>query len=603
MAGKAQQAAGAKSAAEAGEVDPWDLVDPPDDGPSWSEKSCLDKLKSICLVLFKIAILLGLLYMFVCSLDMLSNAFRLLGGKAAGEAFTNNIILSNPIGLMMLGVLATVLVQSSSTSTSIVVSMAAADLLEIRPSIFIIMGANIGTSVTNTIVSLGQAQKRDEFRRAFGGATVHDMFNWLAVICLLPVEWLTGSFGSWKDCGVLCQISGAITKDLEVDPNENIDQDMLKVITKPFTSLIIQIDKKVLEKIAKGEIEAGDKSLIKHSCDATNPVPYIDSHNDSSAGCFIAYRDPIEGDKEPCTFMFEKVSKTWSDAEVGVCLLILALAVLIVCLILIVKLLHSLLRGRMASIIKKTVNADFPGYGKYFTGYLAIVVGAGLTMILQSSSIFTSAITPLVGVGVLKLERMYPLTLGANIGTTFTAILAALAASRDKLQKALQVALCHLFFNIIGILIWYPIPFMREIPIGLAKRLGNKTAKYRWFAVVYLFLMFLILPAAVFGLSVAGWQVALGVILPLFLFFVIIAIINILQRKRPEVLPSGMRNWECCPLACHSLKPIDRALCARCTVDDEDPDTQPIQVMHANGSYQDDYPQKPGATNDAFVSE
>ena len=65
-------------------------------------------------------------------------------------------------------------------------------VIGIQPAIFIIMGANIGTSVTNTIVALGQVQKRNEFRRAFAGATVHDMFNWLAVICLLPVEWLTG---------------------------------------------------------------------------------------------------------------------------------------------------------------------------------------------------------------------------------------------------------------------------------------------------------------------------------------------------------------------------------------------------------------------------
>ena len=67
-----------------------------------------------------------LLYLFICSLDFLSSAFRLLGGKAAGEAFASNEILSNPVAGLMIGILATVLVQSSSTTTSIVVSMVAA---------------------------------------------------------------------------------------------------------------------------------------------------------------------------------------------------------------------------------------------------------------------------------------------------------------------------------------------------------------------------------------------------------------------------------------------------------------------------------------------
>ena len=74
----------------------------------------------------------------------------------------------------------------------------------------------------------------------------------------------------------------------------------------------------------------------------------------------------------------------------------------------------------MAKVIKKFVNADFPGYCGYFTGYLAILLGAGMTILVQSSSIFTSTLTPLVGMGVITLDRMYPLTLGSNIGTTFT---------------------------------------------------------------------------------------------------------------------------------------------------------------------------------------
>lgn len=198
--------------------------------------------------------------------------------------------------------------------------------------------------------------------------------------------------------------------------------------------------------------------------------------------------------------------------------------------------------------------------GKALAGYLAIIIGALLTILVQSSSIFTSAMTPLVGVGVITLDRMYPLTLGANIGTTFTAILASLAQDSEAIEKSMQVSMCHLFFNISGIILWYPIPFMRKVPVFLAKKLGNTTAEYRWFAVVYLIAMFFLLPALVFGLSVLGWQVLAGVGIPILLFFIIIILINILQAKAPRALPQKLRNWDYLPLWCRSLKPIDNSM-------------------------------------------
>merc|ERR1711998_148311 len=102
---------------------------------------------------------------------------------------------------------------------------------------------------------------------------------------------------------------------------------------------------------------------------------------------------------------------------------------------------------------------------QWLSGYLAMAMGVFITICVQSSSITTSALTPLVGVGVIKIERMYPTVLGANIGTTITGVLAALAADGSKIAITLQVAYCHLFFNIFGILIWYSIPSMRAIPV------------------------------------------------------------------------------------------------------------------------------------------
>ena len=87
----------------------------------------------------------------------------------------------------MIGVLGTVLVQSSSTFTSIIVAAIGAGM-DVHIAVPMIMGANIGTSVTNTLVAMTQIGKRDEFERAFAAATVLDMFNWSTVIILFTIE-------------------------------------------------------------------------------------------------------------------------------------------------------------------------------------------------------------------------------------------------------------------------------------------------------------------------------------------------------------------------------------------------------------------------------
>merc|ERR1712038_1659566 len=151
--------------------------------------------------------------------------------------------------------------------------------------------------------------------------------------------------------------------------------------------------------------------------------------------------------------------------------------------------LQKMLMSMSTRIIYKATNVN---------GYLAIVVGAGLTVLVQSSSITTSALTPFVGMGALRLEQMFPLTLGANIGTTITGLLASLVSDGTN---ALQVALCHLFFNITGILIWYPLPFMRQFPLLAAKALGKTTRTWRGFPILYIIIVFGILPLLLLGLS------------------------------------------------------------------------------------------------------
>lgn len=212
-------------------------------------------------------------------------------------------------------------------------------------------------------------------------------------------------------------------------------------------------------------------------------------------------------------------------------------------------------------MIRRVINANIP-YVPWITGYLAIAIGAFMTFLVQSSSVFTSALTPLVGVGVISLERVYPLTLGSNIGTTTTSVIAALAASTEQLRYTLQISLCHFFFNVTGIVLFYPIPFTR-FPIPMAKFLGETTAKYRWFSIAYLILMFFVTPAVVLGLSLAG-PIALAVVLvPTGLVVLFVLIISILQKRRMNWLPEILRNWKFLPVWMRSLEPLD-GLISRC---------------------------------------
>lgn len=189
-----------------------------------------------------------------------------------------------------------------------------------------------------------------------------------------------------------------------------------------------------------------------------------------------------------------------------------------------------------------------------------------MTFLVQSSSVFTSALTPLVGVGVISLERVYPLTLGSNIGTTTTSVIAALAAPPEQLRYTLQISLCHFFFNVTGILLFYPIPFTR-FPIPMAKFLGETTAKYRWFSIAYLIFMFFFLPGFVLALSFAGTVTLIVVLAPIIVIATAVAIISILQRKKPAVLPVAMRTWKWLPLYLRSLEPLDgfisRCVCCK----------------------------------------
>ncbi|XP_051783609.1 sodium-dependent phosphate transport protein 2B-like [Erpetoichthys calabaricus] len=541
------------------EPDPWALPELQNADVKWKDMDTKGKIVSLLFSWGKILFLLGLLYIFICSLDVLSSAFQLVGGKTAGDIIKDDSVLRNPLAGLMIGILVTIMVQSSSTSTSIVVSMVASGLINVRGAIPIIMGSNVGTSVTSTIVALVQAGNRNDLRRAFAGATVHDMFNWLSVIVLLPVELATD---------YIYYITKIIVDSLHIESGKDAP-DLLKVITKPLTQAIIQLDKSVISGVATGDPVTLNKSFIKIFCKTVTKMTVLNVTVPGPENCtkgfcwtdaYLTWTLKNQSQKigvEKCNHIF--VNTALSDISVGIILLIFSILLLCTCLIVIVKVLHSLVKGKVAAIIKKTTNTDFPFPFAWVTGYIAIFVGAGLTFIVQSSSVFTSAITPLIGIGVLSIESAYPLTLGSNIGTNDNCYFAALASPGGTLSSSLQIALCHFLFNLSGVLLFYPIPITR-LPIRMAKFLGNQTAAYRWFAVVYLILSFVILPLTVFGLSVAGWQYLTGIGIPFIMSVISIIVINIMQSKCPRFLPNILKSWDNFPLWLHSLKPWDKAI-------------------------------------------
>lgn len=136
---------------------------------------------------------------------------------------------------------------------------------------------------------------------------------------------------------------------------------------------------------------------------------------------------------------------------------------------------------------------------KYIFGapLAAMACGVVLTVLVQSSSVTTSIIVPMVGAGILTVRQIFPYTLGANIGTTITALLAALALAGDNAETGIfgiTIAFAHLLFNIFGIVLIYGIPILREVPLKMADWMGMLAYKNRWYAFLYLVSLFFLLP-------------------------------------------------------------------------------------------------------------
>jgi sodium-dependent phosphate cotransporter len=348
----------------------------------------------------RIVALVAVLYGFLVSIGLIGKAFKLFSGGFVGELIQS---ASNPVIGLFVGILVTSLVQSSSTTTSLVVALVGGGTMSVATAIPVVMGANIGTSVTNILVSLGHLSHGREFRRAFAAANVHDFFNVLAVLILFPLQLATNFLG----------ILSSGLAELFYDIGGLTFASPLKLATAP----------------------------------AVNGVVYLIGNH------------------------------PWL-------LLLASLILMFATLRQLVVLLKKLVISRVEALFDQVI---------FRTAGRAMLFGLVITALVQSSSVTTSLAVPLAGAGILTIQQIFPYTLGANVGTTITAILAALAVGE---VNAVTVAFAHMLFNVCGILVVWPFPAIRRLPILMAEKMTDIAMYSRVIPVAWVLFFFFALPFA-----------------------------------------------------------------------------------------------------------
>ncbi|WP_417698323.1 Na/Pi symporter [Psychromonas sp.] len=361
---------------------------------------------------FNWAAVVFLVYCMLVAVSSVSSGFKLFSGGAAGAAEIFQFA-SNPLVALILGTLATALVQSSSTVTAVTVGLVAGGL-PISIAIPLIMGANIGTTITNSIVSIGHVRNSDDFKRAFSAATVHDFFNLIAVLIFLPLELIFG---------LLEKMAGATSHLLVGSADMSLKGfNFMKPLTKPGVNVVSDIASVIPGKFA------------------------------------------------------------------GIAMVIIGVTLILFSVTFLGKVLRKVLVGKAKAVLHSALGKG-PVAG--------ITSGALMTVMVQSSSTTTSLMIPLAGSGMFTTRQIYPFTLGANIGTTITALLAATAISGEMAEAALTIALVHFLFNLLAVIVIYGIPFLRELPLKGAEKLAEVGTKNKFLAFGYVIGTFFILPGLI----------------------------------------------------------------------------------------------------------
>ncbi|GMF49406.1 unnamed protein product [Phytophthora fragariaefolia] len=337
------------------------------------------------------------LYFFFVAVKLISDGLTLAMGCSSKSAFG---IASNPPAGVMVGILVTALLHSSGTVTSLVVSLVGSGGMTIRQGVYVIMGANVGTCATCIMVAFGQVGDRTRFQRAMAAATLHDMYNIWSVFVLFPLEILFQP---------LEKISVAMSN---ANTSSGVFNSPIDIIINPLAETLLVVDKNVIYKVATG------------GTDCTADQPFIKGGTLRDSGM--------------------------SNDTIGAIAVVIGFCILVCALLTRVKMLAKVFMGPTKKLIPKLLN---------YNGYVNILVSTLITFSVHSSTVVTSTLTPMAGLGVITLEQAYPLIIGANLGTTGTGLLASLVTGKSD---SVAIALVHFWFNVFGIFLFYPISITRK---------------------------------------------------------------------------------------------------------------------------------------------
>lgn len=447
-------------------------------------------LKEWLFCFFHVFSICSLLYLFFAGMDLLASSAQIIGGCYGAALLTKG--LSNPISSVMAGIIATSLFQSSTAITYVIGSLVG-NGLTVQQGIYMAMGANVGNTMTNCIFALVHIRGKSALERAIAGASVNDVFYLLTIAIVLPLEMMSK---------MLYRISVA---SISSDETTGFHwKGLIQWTVAPLTDKIIIANEGIMEAFILGDIE---------SCEESYPV-FCDGGNISFHTCNVGAIGCDE-DTDSCPVFFRDGATHKSDLIRGTITLSIAIGLILLSLSGAILLINKMLMTIPIEVVAKLTNLN---------STTSMISGCAVGLLLGNSSITESILTPFVGTGVVELEQMFPWSLGANIGLCLTTILAALSSGSAGF---VQVALANLLFNVIGILVWFPIPIMRTFPLHGALVLGIISSAQRVFPIIYICVIFFGVPFFFIGCMDLIYDEskglkALGFITIIIFFFLII---------------------------------------------------------------------------------
>jgi len=432
-----------------------------DDLATWREVGsfccCHSNFKARSLFILHILSFFTILYFFFAGIVLLASSVQILGGCYGARLLAENF--DNPISNVMAGVIATSIFQSS-TATNILIGSLAGSGLTVQQCIYMAMGANVGNTMTNSIFALVHFKSRTALELAIAGATINDIFYLLTIAIMLPLEMASK---------MLYRISAAVTSSY--DDAGYRWKGLIEMIVEPLTNKIIIANKGITEAIISKKIG---------SCEERYPV-FCEDSNETFDSCITGLISCDESTGH-CPIFFSGEATQKSDQIKGAITLAIALLVITSCLYGMMFLIYRMLVETPVGIIARCSS---------FNTYVLMIYGCAFGLLLGNSSATESMLTPFVGMGIIELDQMFPWSLGSNVGSSLTTILLALSTGKEAF---VQVALANFMFNVMGIIFWFAIPFMRTFPLHGALILGILANAWRVFPLIYVCIMFFGIP-------------------------------------------------------------------------------------------------------------